>query len=89
MTLDNPIGKAMQWVENPEKASLSTLDFSSGSRNRDAGWGRGGRRSEMFPRTERPVPRPDLGMFRHWRRFAGAGGGLGGSDGDRCIPCQS
>lgn len=65
MTLDDPIGKAMQWVENPEKASLSTLDFSSGSRNRDAGRGRGWRRSEMFPRTELPVPRPDLGVFRH------------------------
>lgn len=89
MALGNPAGKAMQWAENPEKASHSAVDFSSGSRSRAPGWQRGRMRSEMFPRTERAVLRPGLGMVRHWRRFTGAGGGSGASDGDRGRgPCQ-
>lgn len=89
MALGNPAGKAMQWAKNPEKASHSAVDFSSGSRSRDPGRQQGGMRSETFPRTERAVPRPGLGMVRHWRRFTGAGGGSGASDGDRGRgPCQ-
>lgn len=63
MTLDDPIGKAMQWVENPEKASLSTWTSAQAHGTGMLGGGEAGGEARCFLGQNGPCRGQTLGCL--------------------------